>query len=45
MTADITAKNMNLREVVRTDEYDRISTKGKSIAELLKSPPVPPVIK
>ena len=45
MTADITAKNMNLREVVRTDEYDRISTKGKSIAELLNSPPVPPIIK
>ncbi len=38
MTADISEKNMNLKQVIR-DNYDRISTEGKSIADLIESPP------
>ena len=38
MTADITEKNVTLKQVVR-DNYDRISTEGKSISDLIESPP------
>ncbi|MBE6552440.1 MAG: LytR family transcriptional regulator [Ruminococcaceae bacterium] len=38
MTADITEKNITLKQIVR-DNYDRISTEGKSISDLVESPP------
>jgi len=39
MTLDISKKNMNLKQVVRDMYADRISTEGKSVTELIESPP------